>query len=67
MNNNEQINGLKDLGQNKDVFTETESIASSLLLKELKAVVLNPVCVLDSTGEAFEVYCAWTPFCLEFI
>lgn len=61
MNNSEQINGLKELGQNKDIFTETEFIANSLLLKELKAMVLNPGCVLDSTGEAFEVYCDWTP------
>ena len=42
MNNREQINRLKELGRNKDVFTETEFIANSLLLKELKAVVLNP-------------------------
>ena len=47
MNNSEQINHLKELGRNKAVFTETEFIANSLLLKELKAVVLNPGCTLD--------------------
>lgn len=33
VNNSEQINSLKELGQNKDIFTETEFIANSLLLK----------------------------------
>ena len=50
----------KNLGKIK-IFSQKQFIANSLLLKELTAMVLNPGCVLDSTGEAFEVYCDWTP------